>query len=96
LEAGMLLFADSCQLPSDPVYFSIYKLKIDVKAGFLSNRISDNDDNYIRTHLKNRILFQGQGDLEFQPAGILLYFEELKREKNTEIGTKDIFEIGYR
>jgi hypothetical protein len=47
-----------------------------------------------RSHLKNKILFQGQGDLEFQPAGILLYFEELKRESNTEIATKDIFEIG--
>mgnify|MGYP001822596300 CR=1 FL=1 len=39
-------------------------------------------------------MFQGQGDLEFQPAGILLYFEELKREINTEIGIKDIFKIG--
>jgi hypothetical protein len=41
-------------------------------------------------------LVQGQGDLEFQPAGILLYFEELKRESNTEIGAKDIFEIGSK
>ena len=39
-------------------------------------------------------MFQGQGDLEFQPAGILLYFEELKREINAEIGIKDIFKIG--
>jgi signal transduction histidine kinase len=41
-------------------------------------------------------LFQGQGDLEFQPPEILLYFEELKRESNTEIGTKNIFEIGSK
>ena len=41
-------------------------------------------------------MFQDQGDLEFQPAEILLYFEELKRENNTEIGTKDIFEIGSK
>ena len=33
---------------------------------------------FSRTHLKNRILFQGQGDLEFQPAGIRLYFEALE------------------
>jgi hypothetical protein len=45
---------------------------------------------------KNRILFQGQGDLEFQSAGILLYFEALKRESNTEIGTKDIFETASK
>jgi hypothetical protein len=30
---------------------------------------------------------------EVQPAGILKYSEELKRGPNTEIGTKDIFEI---
>jgi hypothetical protein len=35
-----------------------------------------------------------QGDLKFQPGGILLHIEELKRESNTEIGAKDIFEIG--
>ena len=46
-----------------------------------------------RSHLKNRILVQGQGGVTFQPAGILLYFEELKREPNAEIGPKDIFEI---
>ena len=73
----------------------VFKVSTDVKAGFLSKDISDNDDTCIRTHLKNKILSQGQGGLEFQPAGILLYFEELKRESNTEIGTKDIFEIGY-
>jgi len=50
----------------------------------------------IGTHLKSGILLQNQGDNEFQPAGILLYFEELERESNTEIGTKDILETGYR
>jgi hypothetical protein len=46
-----------------------------------------------RSHLKNRILAQGQGGAEFQPAGILKYVEELKRGPNTEIGKKDFFEI---
>ena len=44
-------------------------------------------------HLKNRILVQVQGGTEFQPADILKYFEELNRGPNTEIGTKDIFEM---
>ena len=44
-----------------------------------------------RSHLKNRILVQGQGETEFQPADILKYFEELERGLNTEIGTKDFF-----
>jgi len=51
--------------------------------------------NIIRSHLKNRILVQSQGELEFQPAGILRYFEDLKRELNTGFGSKDIFEIAY-
>ena len=38
-------------------------------------------------------MVQGQGGTEFRPAGILKYFEELKREPNTEIGPKDFFEI---
>ena len=46
-----------------------------------------------RRHLKNRILAQGQGGTEFQPAGILKYVEDLKRGPNTEIGQKDLFEI---
>ena len=46
-----------------------------------------------RSHLKNKILVQSQGGLKFQPAGILQYFEDLKREHNTEFGLKDIFEI---
>jgi hypothetical protein len=50
--------------------------------------------NYlIRSHLKNRILAQGQGGTEFQSAGILKYVEDLKRGPNTEIGQKDFFEI---
>ena len=48
---------------------------------------------YIRSYLKNRILVQGQGGAEVQPAGILKYSEELKRGPNTEIGAKGIFEI---
>ena len=46
-----------------------------------------------RSHLKNRILAQGQGGTEFQPAGILKYVEDLKRGPNTEIGGKDFFQI---
>ena len=46
-----------------------------------------------RSHLKNRILAQGQGGTEFQSAGILKYVEELKQGPNTEIGTKVFFEI---
>jgi hypothetical protein len=46
-----------------------------------------------RSHLKIRILAQSQGGTEFQPADILKYFEELKRGSNTEIGTKDFFEM---
>ena len=46
-----------------------------------------------RSHLKNWILSQDQGWTEFQPADIQKYFEELKRGPNTEIGTKDFFEM---
>jgi hypothetical protein len=35
-----------------------------------------------RTHLKNRILVQDRGGAELQPAGILLYVEDLKRGTN--------------
>jgi len=38
-------------------------------------------------------LVQSQGGFKFQPAGILRYFEDLKREHNTEFGPKDNFEI---
>ena len=46
-----------------------------------------------RSHLKIRILVQGQGEPEFQPAGILKYVEDLKRGVNTEIEPKNHFEI---
>ena len=46
-----------------------------------------------RSHLKNKILVQSQGGLKFQPAGILQYSEELEQGTNTEIGTKNFFEI---
>ena len=49
--------------------------------------------NNIRNYLKIRILTQGQGEAEFQPTGILMYVEELKRRSNTEIGAKDFFEM---
>jgi hypothetical protein len=41
-------------------------------------------------------LAQGQGGVEFQPADILKYFEELKRGPNTEIETKDFFEMASK
>jgi hypothetical protein len=47
----------------------------------------------IRSHLKNRILVQNRDGAEFQTAGSLQYFEDLKRGTNKEIGPKDIFEI---
>ena len=46
-----------------------------------------------RSHLKIRILVQGQGGAEFQPADILTYVEDLKQGPNAEIGPKDFFEI---
>ena len=45
----------------------------------------------ISNHLKKRILVQYKGGPEFQPAGILQYVEELKREPTAAIGPKDIF-----
>jgi len=54
------------------------------------------DSGIIRSHLKNRILVQGRGGAEVQPAGILKYSEELKRGPNTEIGPIDFFEIASR
>jgi hypothetical protein len=48
---------------------------------------------YYRSHLKNRILVQVHGGIEFQPADILKYFEELEFGPNTEIGTKGLFEM---
>jgi hypothetical protein len=46
-----------------------------------------------RSYLKKEILVQYRGGVEFQPAGILQYFEDLKRGSNKEIGPKDFFEI---
>jgi hypothetical protein len=46
-----------------------------------------------RSCLKKWILVQGQGGREFQPGGILLYFEDLERAPNAEIEPKDFFEI---
>ena len=56
-------------------------------------RVSGSMCNNIRSHLKNRILVQDQGGAEFQPADILKYDEDLKREPNADIGPKGIFEI---
>ena len=50
----------------------------------------------IETLSKIGFWFKIKAQLAFQSAGILLYFEELKRENNTEIGIKDIFEIGSK
>jgi hypothetical protein len=63
------------------------------KAPSLFGKNPKFDPDLIRSHLKNRILGQGQGGADFQPAGIHKYVEELKRGANTEIGPKDIFEI---
>jgi len=49
-----------------------------------------------RSHLKIRILVQSQGGLEFQPGGILKYFEDLKRELNTGFEPKDNFEMASK
>ena len=46
-------------------------------------------------YLKNRSLVQDQGGLQSQRRGLILYFEELKRGPNTEIGPKNIFEMVY-
>jgi len=40
-------------------------------------------------------LVQGQSGGEVQPTGILKYSNDLKRDPNTKIGPKDIFEIAY-
>ncbi len=48
---------------------------------------------FTRSHLKKRVLAQVQGGPELQPAGILKYSEELKQGTNTEIGSKNFFEI---
>ena len=55
--------------------------------------LSAQNTSICRSYLKNKILGQGQGGHKVQPADILVYFEELERGPNAEIGTKDIFEI---
>jgi len=50
----------------------------------------------IRSHLKNRILVQVRGGVEFKTAGIRWYFEDFKRGTNPARKggrPKDIFEI---
>ncbi|CAD7844936.1 MAG: hypothetical protein [Olavius algarvensis Delta 4 endosymbiont] len=47
----------------------------------------------IRSYLKKRILVQNQGGREFQPGGILEYFEDLNRAPNAAFGLKDFFEM---
>jgi len=42
-------------------------------------------------HLKNRILVQDRGGVEFKTAGNLLVVEDLKRGINKDMGPKDIF-----
>jgi hypothetical protein len=42
--------------------------------------------------LKIRILVPDQGGREFQAGGIHLYFEDLKRAPNADMGPKDFFE----
>jgi hypothetical protein len=64
------------------------------KMCIIAFRISNISSKFVsRSHLKNRILVQVQGGIEFQPADILKYFEELEFGPNTEIGTKDLFEM---
>jgi len=46
-----------------------------------------------RSHLKNRILVPDRGGAEFQTAGNLWVFEDLKRGTNKDMGPKDIFEM---
>jgi len=46
-----------------------------------------------RSRLKKRILVKYRGGAKLQPAGMLRYFEELKRGTHKEIGPKDFFEI---
>ena len=48
-----------------------------------------------RSYLKKRILVQVRGGREVQTGGILLYFEDLNRVPNKEIGPKDFFEMAY-
>jgi len=60
----------------------------DLFIKLLANKVKDT-----RSHLKNRILVQGRGGTEVQPAGNLKYSGELKRGLHTKIGPKDFYEI---
>jgi hypothetical protein len=86
--------------PQQPNIISVPQMKKVSKrhhlyCSYLSVTYYDTTIYNYRSHLKKRILAQGQGGTEFQPAGILKYFEDLKRGLNTEIGQKDFFEIAY-
>jgi len=47
-----------------------------------------------RTYLKKKIFVPDQGEAKHQPAGILVYFEELMRVFNADMVRKDFFETG--
>ena len=47
-----------------------------------------------RTYLKKKIFASDQGEAKHQPAGILVYFEDLMRGFNADMGQKGFFEIG--
>ena len=51
-------------------------------------------DNNARTYLKKKIFVPYQDEAKHQPAGILVYFEDLMRGFNADMGRKDFFEIG--
>jgi hypothetical protein len=46
----------------------------------------------MRSYLKIRIFGRDQGEAEDQPAGILMYVEDLRRGLNADIAQKDLFE----
>jgi len=57
-------------------------------------RFPSNGIHPTRTYLKKEIFASDQGGAKHQPAGILLYFEDLMRGFNADMGQKDFFEIG--
>ena len=63
--------------------FEANELKLDETRALIALRYYF-DIKKIRSHLKKRILAQGQGGTEFQPADILKYVEDLKPGPNTE------------
>jgi hypothetical protein len=68
--------------------------KVPLFSPALPSAILTQVEQLTRTHLKNRILVQDRGGVEFIAGGILLYVEDLKRGTNKDIGPKDIFEMG--